>query len=63
MLVLTRKAHEKIWIGADVCVTVVAIDRGRVRLGIEAPKSVEVLRDELRQEQEQQQQKAAGDGS
>ena len=47
MLVLTRKALEKIQIGRDVTVTVVEI-RGRyVRLGIEAPKSVQIVRSEL----------------
>ena len=47
MLVLSRKLGERIYIGDDICVTVVAIDRGKVRLGIEAPRSVPVHRQEL----------------
>jgi carbon storage regulator len=47
MLVLTRKVGEKIWIGEDVCLTVVQVDRGKVRLGIEAPRDVNIRRAEL----------------
>jgi len=47
MLVLSRKLGERIYIGDDICVTVVAIDRGKVRLGIEAPRSVPVHRQEI----------------
>ena len=51
MLVLSRRLGEKIKIGPDVWVTVVDIDRGKVRLGIEAPKDVSVMRQELLPEQ------------
>ena len=47
MLVLSRKAWEKIRIGDDIVITVVQIDRGKVRLGIEAPRTVPVFRSEL----------------
>jgi carbon storage regulator len=47
MLVLCRKVGEKIHIGGNVCVTVVAVDRNKVRLGIEAPGDVIVMRQEL----------------
>jgi carbon storage regulator len=47
MLVLSRKLGEKIHIGDNICITVVDIDRGKVRLGIEAPRSVPVYRQEL----------------
>lgn len=47
MLVLSRKLGERIHIGDDICITVVAIDRGKVRLGIEAPRSIPVHRQEL----------------
>jgi len=50
MLVLSRKPQQGIWIGDDVFITVLSIERGRVRLGIEAPKDVSVDRDELRQQ-------------
>jgi len=46
MLVLTRKAGQRVSIGEAV-VTVVACVRGKVRLGIEAPRTVVVLREEI----------------
>ena len=48
MLVLTRKLSETILIGEDVRVTVVRLEGGQVRLGIDAPRSIAVLRAELK---------------
>ena len=47
MLVLSRKAEEKIHIGDDIVITVVSLANGKVRLGIEAPPDVHILRSEL----------------
>ena len=47
MLVLTRKLMEKLFIGDDICVTVVRLEGGQVRLGIEAPRDITVVRAEL----------------
>ena len=47
MLVLSRKLGEKIFIGDNICITVVDIDRGKIRLGIEAPRDVAIYRQEL----------------
>ena len=47
MLVLSRKLGEKIFIGENICITVVDIDRGKIRLGIEAPRDVPIFRQEL----------------
>jgi carbon storage regulator len=47
MLVLTRKQGESIVIGNEVTVTVVEVRPGQVRLGIEAPRSIEVHRKEV----------------
>lgn len=47
MLTLSRKRHESIMIGDSIVVTIVDICGDKVRIGIEAPKSVSVLRDEL----------------
>lgn len=49
MLVLSRKLGEKIFIGsnAEIVVTVVDIDRGKIRLGIDAPKEIPIYRTEL----------------
>ena len=47
MLVLTRKVNETIIINSDIRIKVVAIRGNHVRLGIEAPESVTILREEL----------------
>ena len=47
MLVLSRRESERIKLGDSIVVTVVRVTGDRVRLGIEAPASVVVLRDEL----------------
>ena len=47
MLVLSRKLGEKIYINDNICITVVDIDRGKIRLGIEAPRDVPIYRQEL----------------
>lgn len=47
MLVLTRKLMEKLYIGDAICVTVVRLEGGQVRLGIEAPREISVVRAEL----------------
>ena len=47
MLVLSRKSGEKIRIGDDVAITVVRIGPNTVRLGIEAPRDMSILREEL----------------
>lgn len=47
MLVLSRKVGEQILIGQGIRVTVVAQEGGRVRLGIEAPNHVPIVRREV----------------
>jgi carbon storage regulator len=47
MLVLSRKLNQKIVINGDITVTVVRIDGGQVRLGIQAPHDVRVFREEI----------------
>jgi carbon storage regulator len=47
MLVLTRRRGEGVVIGPDVRIVVLGIKNGQVRLGIEAPRTVEVHRDEV----------------
>jgi carbon storage regulator len=47
MLVLARKLDESILLGDDIVVKVISIDKGVVKLGIEAPKSVSIIRNEL----------------
>jgi carbon storage regulator CsrA len=47
MLVLTRKANEQIQIGDNVVITILQVKGQSVRIGIEAPREVRVLRSEL----------------
>jgi carbon storage regulator len=60
MLVLTRKLSESIRIGDDIIVKVVDLDSRHVKLGIEAPKSVSVNREEI-YERIQKENKAAAE--
>ena len=52
MLVLSRKVGERILIGDNVSVTVVRIVGGGVRLGIQAPPEMAVVREELKKQLE-----------
>ena len=47
MLVLSRKIGEEIKIGNSVTVTILGYDRGVVRLGIQAPRDIQVHRKEI----------------
>ena len=47
MLILTRKLGEKIAIGDDITITLVEIKGTQVKLGIEAPKHIEIHRQEV----------------
>jgi carbon storage regulator len=49
MLVLSRRAGERIQIGDQIEVTVVRIGPGVVRIGIQAPAEMTVMREEIRQ--------------
>lgn len=48
MLVLSRKRCERIWIGESILLTVVALNKGEVRLAFEAPADVSIDREEVR---------------
>jgi len=47
MLVLARKAEESIQLGDDITIKVISIDKGVVKLGIDAPRDVNIIRSEL----------------
>lgn len=47
MLILSRKTNEKIMIGEDISLTIIEIRGDQVKVGIEAPKSVKVFRQEV----------------
>lgn len=48
MLVLSREEGQSIKIGDDIVITVANLTNGRVRLGVDAPRDVPVLRSELK---------------
>ena len=54
MLVLARKLNESIVIGDNIIVKVVSLENGVVKLGIDAPKEISIIRDELIQEVKEQ---------
>ena len=47
MLVLSRKPSQQIMVGPDIVITIVKIDRNHVRIGIQAPPNIPILRHEL----------------
>lgn len=47
MLLLSRKPGQSIVIGEDIVVTIVAVDRNRVQIGIKAPNYVPIYRQEI----------------
>ncbi|MEK5206259.1 carbon storage regulator CsrA [Psychrobacillus sp. FSL H8-0510] len=50
MLVLSRKAGETIWIGEDIEIIISEVKGEQVKIGISAPRSIDVIRGELRQD-------------
>lgn len=50
MLVLSRKKNESIMIGKDIEIVVSEIEDGKVKLGIKAPKNIEIHRKEIFEE-------------
>ena len=59
MLVLSRRANESLMIGNDVVITVLEVRGDQVRIGIKAPRSVAVHREEVYAELIRQNQAAA----
>jgi carbon storage regulator len=47
MLILSRKTNEKIMIGEDISISIIEIRGDQVRIGVDAPKSVKVFRQEV----------------
>ena len=59
MLVLTRKKSEKIIIDDNIEITVVEIEGNKVKVGIDAPKSIEIHREEVYRRIEEENKEAA----
>ena len=47
MLVISRKENERVKIGENIEIVIVSIDKNQVKIGIEAPKNLTILRGEL----------------
>lgn len=60
MLILTRRPLEAVMIGDEVTVTVLGVKGNHVRIGIKAPKSVPVHREEIYEAIKREQEAAAG---
>lgn len=50
MLILTRKIGETIWINDEIEITISEVKGDQVKIGINAPRTMEILRGELRTE-------------
>jgi carbon storage regulator len=63
MLILTRRVGETVMIGDDVTVTVLGVKGNQVRIGVNAPKSVAVHREEIYERIKREEQGLGGNGS
>ncbi len=63
MLILSRRLNEKIIIGDDIVVSIVEVRGDQVKLGIEAPRSVKVFRQEVYDAIQEENRKAAASGT
>ena len=63
MLILTRKKNESIIIDGNIEVKIIELEDGRVKIGIEAPKEIEILRKELYEKIQEENKAAVNIGS
>ena len=59
MLILTRRAGESVVIGDDIAITVLGVKGNQVRIGVKAPRSVAVHREEISERIRQEERSAA----
>ncbi|HEX6512351.1 MAG TPA: carbon storage regulator CsrA [Chloroflexota bacterium] len=60
MLILTRKINERVLIGDEVEITVLKVSKDKVKLGIKAPESIMIQRNELLMSVGEENRRAAG---
>jgi carbon storage regulator len=63
MLVLSRKVGEKILIGKEISVTVVRVGQGAVRIGVDAPDDLVIVREEIQRDREEVDDSGRGESS
>lgn len=63
MLILTRKKNESIIIDGNIEVKIIELEDGKVRIGIEAPREIEILRKELYDKMKEENKSAVNIGS
>lgn len=63
MLVVTRKQDESLTISDNIEITVIEIGRDKVKIGINAPKEVKIIRSELKDARQTNEQAACASGS
>lgn len=59
MLILSRKVDEKIKIGNDISIQIISVSGDQVKIGVDAPKSVKVFRQEVFDDIQKQNKEAA----
>ncbi|MBM3965741.1 MAG: carbon storage regulator [Planctomycetes bacterium] len=47
MLILSRRESERVYLGDDIVLTIVRVNGDKVRIGVEAPSNIKILRTEL----------------
>jgi carbon storage regulator len=47
MLILSRRESERVYLGEDIVLTIVRVNGDKVRIGVEAPPNIKILRTEL----------------
>ena len=59
MLILTRKKEESIIINGNIEIQIIAVEEGKVKIGINAPKDIEIFRSEVFEKIQSENKKAA----
>jgi len=61
VLILTRRKNERVFIGDDITLVVLGIENNRIKLGVDAPSELSILREEIAGRKTSNARKAAND--